>query len=149
MVRNPTLPPNPPAKWPNLAIGNRIFAGFDESEMLLFRRTSSQQAQAVQFDGSVTTLDSSVALYRAYVGRREVVGGAAIDVYIDDVAGSNPDGSQRTAYDGVGVAPVLHGDLTNDGKVDLYDMAELSRGWQTIYFADTLAKLAEDWLKGV
>ena len=79
--------------------------------MLLFRRSSSQHATD-QFDGPVDTLDNSVALYRAYIGRREVAGGAAIDVYVVDIVGSAADGSQRTAYDGIGLAPVLHGDLT-------------------------------------
>jgi hypothetical protein len=125
----------------------RISGGFSESDMLVFRRQSSQHAQAGQFAESVDILGSEAALYRAYIGRKEVVGGSVIDVYIDDVVGSNANGLQRTAYDGIGVASVLHGDLTADGKVDLYDMAELSQGWQSSYSIDDLLNIADDWLK--
>jgi len=45
------------------------------------------------------------------------------------------------------VAQALAGDLSGDGKVDMVDMAELSREWQMSYSMDILVKIAEDWLK--
>ena len=85
----------------------RIRAGFATSELLVFRRYSCQQAEQAQFDAPVTVLDSQQALYRAYVGRRSVSAGAAIDVYLDDFDGSAVAGTERTVYDGIGVARVL------------------------------------------
>jgi hypothetical protein len=85
----------------------RIRAGFATSDLLVFRRYSCQQAETSRFDGTVTVLDTERALYRAYVGRRTVANGSVIDVYIDDFDGAASPGSQRTAYDGVGVARVL------------------------------------------
>ncbi|MCE5185925.1 MAG: hypothetical protein LLF76_07350 [Planctomycetaceae bacterium] len=39
------------------------------------------------------------------------------------------------------------GDLTLDGNVDMADLAELSRGWQTLYDIDTLFEVACHWLE--
>jgi hypothetical protein len=85
----------------------RIRAGFSTSDLLVFRRHSCQQAGPSQFDGPVAVLDTEQALYRAYLGRRTVAGGQPIDVFIDDFDGAASAGSQRTAYDGLGVARVL------------------------------------------
>ncbi|MBN1805522.1 MAG: RICIN domain-containing protein [Sedimentisphaerales bacterium] len=38
------------------------------------------------------------------------------------------------------------GDLSFDGFVDMFDMAELGAGWQSIYDINNLAKLSETWL---
>ncbi len=40
------------------------------------------------------------------------------------------------------------GDLTSDGKVDMEDMSELGRGWESGYDFDTLLDVAEDWMSG-
>lgn len=40
------------------------------------------------------------------------------------------------------------GDLTDDGKVDLDDVGELSSGWQDVYDMTTLRDVATDWLEG-
>ena len=44
---------------------------------------------------------------------------------------------------------ILRGDLTHDNQVNMDDIAELSSGWQTGYFMDTLLDVAQDWLYGV
>jgi len=109
----------------------RIAAGSTENGTLNFRRASSQQAEATHFDGAVETLwaTKGTALYRAYVGRKVVAGGSAIEVFIDDAPSS-------VAYDGIGVARVLpnlrvapgestsmtdddtpYGDIVNDGTL--------------------------------
>ncbi len=124
----------------------RISGGFSQSDMLVFRRKSSQQAQSVQFNNSVSMIDGSVALYRAYIGRKEVVGGNSIDVYIDDVPGTKIDGSQRTVYDGLGAARVILGDFTDDNQVDLQDVAEISQGWQLYYSFKEIMDIVEYWL---
>ena len=85
----------------------RIRAGFSSSELLVFRRYSCQQATAEQFAEPVTVLDDQQALYRAYVGRRTVGDGAAIEVFLDDFDGAATAGTQRSAYDGIGVARVF------------------------------------------
>jgi hypothetical protein len=75
--------------------------------MLVFRRYSSQQAETNQFSAPINVVTQDVALYRAYVGRQTISGGAALDVYVDDFNGTATSGTQRSAYDGVGVARVL------------------------------------------
>jgi hypothetical protein len=85
----------------------RIRAGFSTSDMLVFQQQTSQQAPADSFTAPVDVLAGHLALYRAYVGRRTVAGGAAINVFLDDFDGAATAGSERTAYDGIGVARVL------------------------------------------
>jgi hypothetical protein len=103
----------------------------------LFRDNGAQQAELVQFDPAdpavALTGSNSSALYRAYVGRREVVGGAAIDVFIDDFVTSTGAGgvagANRTWYDGLGYALVTMstpGDFDGDGVVDGDDLVQ----WQ-------------------
>ena len=94
-------------------------------------------------------------LYRIYIGRQEVSEGSSIDVYIDNYDSSfSGDVPTRTTYDGVGVASVIEGpvynpgDLNQDGRVDLIDIAILGQGWQSIYDIHTLADIANNWLAG-
>ncbi len=129
-----------------------VAGGFTPSNILYFNRQSSQHAEASEFFGSVRVVDFGAILYRVYIGRREVVGGAPIDVYIDDYDSSLINGADRAVYDGVGAASVIPdyaGDLYRDGKVNYMDIAVLGQGWQTIYDIDTLTDIAENWLAGL
>lgn len=129
-----------------------VAGGFSTSDILYFNRQSSQHTEESDFLGSVSVIDFDVMLYRIYIGRRQVTGGAAIDVYIDDHDDSLVNGANRTTYDGVGVARVIpnyDGDLSRDGKVDFKDLAILGQGWQTIYDINTLDDITNDWLLGV
>lgn len=133
-----------------------VRAGFATSDLLCFSKQSSQHAQASQFSGSVEVMKEPFLLYRVYIGRQEVSDGSAITVYIDDYDGSyNVNAPTRTTYDGIGIAPVLTGpvynpgDLNRDGRVDLIDIAKLSRDWQTIYTILTLVDVADNWLFGI
>ncbi len=139
--------------WANPNEDWGIRGGFTSSDMLCFSKQSSQFAETSQFSGSVTNLGNGVELYRVYIGRKEVSGGASVDVYIDDYDGSydsNP--PDHTTYDGVGVASVITGavpgDLNEDGKVDMTDIAVLGEGWQTTYDIYTLKDIANYWLYG-
>ena len=85
----------------------RIRAGFSTAEMLVIRRYSSQQCETNQLGTPANVLTNDVALYRAYVGRKVVTAGSALSVYVDDFDGAAVPGSQRTAYQGLGVARVL------------------------------------------
>ena len=80
----------------------RLSAGFAADALLNLRRLSSQQAEASHFSGPVETLWSAegTALYRGYLGRKTIVAGVSIEVFIDDAASS-------VAFDGVGLARVL------------------------------------------
>jgi hypothetical protein len=103
----------------------RLMAGLDEQTLVDFRKYGSQHAELAQFDAAVTVTanDNDLLLYRAYLGRAEVVDGSPIDVYIDDWQ-SLAGGAIRTWYDGVGyrfVAPLLPGDYNSDGVVDSGD----------------------------
>lgn len=102
-------------------------AGFEPADNLVFRFNRStlgllasttadnvQQAERHHFDADVALEGGGASLYRAYIGRRQVSGGAAIDVFIDDF--NNPSfvdeaGARlgQTWYDGLGYAPVLEG----------------------------------------
>jgi hypothetical protein len=106
----------------------RLMAGLESSNLVDFRRFGSQHAEANQFASieTVAANNNDLLLYRAYVGRTEVAGGAGINVYIDDwqsLVGS----AIRTWYDGVGYAlvtelsPLLVGDYNDDGVVDAAD----------------------------
>ncbi len=136
---------------PDLDWGVR--GGLTSSDLLCFSKQSSQHAEASQFFGSVNVFDTDVQLYRVYIGRNQVSGGTSIDVYIDNYDSSfSGNVPTRTTYDGVGVAPVIPdyaGDLYRDGKVNFKDIAILGQGWQTIYYIDTLAQIADNWLAGI
>jgi hypothetical protein len=133
---------------PNADWGVR--GGFTSSDMLSFNKQSSQHAEATQFFGTVEVVADEAILYRAYIGRKEVSGGASVDVYIDDYDNSFINKPTRTTYDGVGVALVIpkNGDLNKDGKVNLIDIAVLGQRWLTIYDMDSLADIADNWLSG-
>jgi hypothetical protein len=129
-----------------------IRGGFESSDLLCFNKQSSQFAEASQFSGPVDVIDTEI-LYRVYIGRKEVSGGALVDVYIDNYDSSfSGNVPTRTTYDGVGVASVITGaipgDLNGDGKVNLIDIAVLGQGWLTTYDIDTLADIADNWLFG-
>jgi hypothetical protein len=106
----------------------RLMAGVDSNNLIDFRHYGSQFADADQFASieTVSASDNDLLLFRAYVGRSVVVGGAAIDVFIDDWQ-SLSGGAIRTWYDGVGYAlvsetsPLLVGDYNDDGAVDAAD----------------------------
>ena len=127
-----------------------IRGGFTTSDMLNFNKQSSQHAEASQFFGSVEVTSYEAILYRAYIGRKVVSGGASINVCIDDYDSSFTNRPTRTTYDGVGVALVLpkNGDLNKDGKVNLIDIAVLGQRWLTMYDTDTLADITTNWLSG-
>jgi len=130
-----------------------VRGGFTSSDLLCFNKQSSQHAEASGFSGSVEVYDTDVVLYRVYIGRKQVSGGASVDVYIDNYDSSfSGNVPTRTTYDGVGVAPVITGfnpgDLNHDGRVDFQDVAALGQGWQTTYDINTLANIADNWLAG-
>jgi hypothetical protein len=129
-----------------------VRGGFTTSDMLNFNKQSSQHAEASQFIGSVDVVNSEAILYRVYIGRKNISGGASIDVYIDDYDSSFVNEPSRTTYDGIGVARVvtgyIPGDLNGDGKVNLLDIAVLGQGWLTTYDINTLADIADFWLLG-
>jgi hypothetical protein len=106
----------------------RLMAGLESTNLIDFRRYGSQHAEANQF-GAIETVSANnndLLLFRAYLGRTKVVGGAAIDVFVDDWQ-SLSGGAIRTWYDGVGYAlvsetdPLLFGDYNDDGVVDAAD----------------------------
>jgi hypothetical protein len=134
---------------PNADWGVR--GGFtSDANMLNFNKQSSQHAEASQFFGTVEVVADEAILYRAYIGRKVVSGGASVDVYIDDYDSSFVNAPTRTTYDGLGVALVMpkNGDLNKDGKVNLLDIAVLAQRWLTFYDTDTLADIADNWLSG-
>ena len=49
----------------------------------------------------------------------------------------------------VSAIPHSNGDLNYDGKVNVIDFSELSKGWQSLYNLDTLHNVEQDWLKGI
>jgi len=106
----------------------RLLAGLEQNNLMDFRLYGSQYAEADQFESIelVTDNDNDLQLYRAYLGRTEVVGGADIDVLIDDWQTINGSAS-RTWYDGVGyaliseLASLLVGDYNENGVVDAAD----------------------------
>jgi hypothetical protein len=111
--------------WANPAEDWRIQAGLAPDQMLLFREMASQQAEFGHFDTPVTLAGGgNTSLYRAYVGRVEVIEGEPIHVFIDDQAAYS-DGRGRTWYDGVGYASVVWtgpADFDRDGDVDGDDL---------------------------
>jgi hypothetical protein len=106
----------------------RIMAGLESNNLIDFRRYGSQHAEADQFASieTVSANSNDLLLFRAYLGRTEILGGTDIDVFIDDWS-TSVGGAIRTWYDGVGYAlvteagPILVGDYNDDGVVDAAD----------------------------
>ena len=73
-----------------------------------------------------------------------VVGGIR---YYYVVTATNDSGQQSELSDEV-FGPTYRGDLTFDDAVDMWDIAELSSGWNGQYGTSELVDLAGDWLKG-
>ncbi|MEJ2647047.1 MAG: BNR-4 repeat-containing protein [Sedimentisphaerales bacterium] len=82
-------------------------AGFTPDDLLCFSKQSSQQAEASQFAGFVDVLEDEAALYRVYIGRRQITEYDSIDVYVDDYDGSFKNAPTRTTYEGIGIARVI------------------------------------------
>jgi hypothetical protein len=124
----------------------RILAGLESNNLIDFRRYGSQHAEADQFEaiGTVSANSNDLLLYRAYLGRTNVLGGTDIEVFIDDWS-TSVGGAIRTWYDGVGYALVTEvgtpGDFDGDGDVDGRDFLVWQRGYGTEYDSDDLA----DW----
>ena len=120
--------------WANPGQDWRLLAGFAAGDLSLFRDNGAQQAEAVQFDPNDPAVAlagaNSSALYRAYVGRTEVIDGSAIEVFIDDFVASTGAGgiagANRTWYDGLGYALVtvlvMSGDFDGNLTVDAADL---------------------------
>jgi lysophospholipase L1-like esterase len=90
-----------------------------------------------------------------YAANRYAVTGttnAAISHYTDNFAafeGALVEGPAGSNYTGIAVIPSpYNGDLTFDGKVNLEDIARLSKDWQSVYMMDNLLDIANDWLSG-
>ena len=106
----------------------RLMAGLESNNLVDFRRFGSQHAEADQFASieTVSANSNDLLLYRAYLGRTEVIGGTDINVFIDDWQ-SFTGSAIRTWYDGVGyslvteIDPILVGDYNDDGMVDSAD----------------------------
>jgi hypothetical protein len=124
----------------------RIMAGLDSTNLIDFRRYGSQHAEADQF-ASIETVSvdtNELLLYRAYLGRTNVLSGTDIDIFIDDWS-TSVGGAIRTWYDGVGYALVtevgIPGDFDGDGDVDGRDFLAWQRNpavgdladWQANY----------------
>ena len=52
-------------------------------------------------------LEDEAALYRVYIGRRQITEYDSIDVYVDDYDGSFKNAPTRTTYEGIGIARVI------------------------------------------
>jgi hypothetical protein len=107
----------------------RLMAGLEASNLVDFRRYSSQHAEADQFVSidSVAANSNDLQLYRAYLGRTNVVGGSTITAYIDDWQASGA--AIRTWYDGLGYSLVsdqlpVPGDFDGNRLVDAADLTE-------------------------
>jgi hypothetical protein len=106
----------------------RVMAGLESDNLIDFRRYGSQHAEADQFESIevVSQNNNDLLLYRAYLGRTEVVDGTDISVYIDDWPSSAGE-AIRTWFDGVGyglvstIVPGLAGDFNDDGMVNAAD----------------------------
>lgn len=104
----------------------RLLAGLDEANLIDFRMVGSQHATEDQFltIEAVSANDNDLQLYRAYLGRTDLLEGSNIEVFIDDWQTLNGSAS-RTWYDGVGYALVtstgLPGDFDGDFDVDGQD----------------------------
>ena len=90
-----------------------------------------------------------------YVANRSAVTGttnAAATLYTDNFAvfdsvlTEDPTDSNFTGI--AVISSPYNGDLTFDGKVNLEDIAKLSKDWQPVYMMDNLLDIANDWLSG-
>ncbi len=114
--------------WSDTSEDWRVMSGLESDNLIDFRRYGSQRAEADQFAAieTVSANSNDLQLYRAYLGRMEVDGGADINVFVDDWQ-SLAGGAIRTWYDGVGYALVsnviqgLAGDFNGDFVVDAAD----------------------------
>lgn len=91
--------------WANPNEDWQVLAGLSQSEMRLFEQNFAEQAAAEDFDGAVTLTGSTVALYKAYLGRVQLSSPDDIAVFIDASTFSTG-AATRTWYDGVALAPV-------------------------------------------
>ncbi|MHC4996060.1 MAG: hypothetical protein ACYTGQ_13525 [Planctomycetota bacterium] len=92
--------------WANGADDWRLRASLHQNNWLVFRKTTSQQAQADHFDSVSVLLNDGgdLDMYRAYLGRTQLHRGETFSVYIDDHGGGS---TTRTWFDGIGYARVL------------------------------------------
>ena len=105
----------------------RLSAGLNQGNLTQFRHHGAQHAEAEQFEAIdvVSANSADLLLYRAYLGRTNVVAGSPIGVFIDDWSTGN--NTLRTWYDGLGYALVseviqgLLGDYNGDFVVDAAD----------------------------
>lgn len=95
-------------------------AGFTADNMLAFRSRGSQMADPAQFEqiDTVTAQGGDVQVYRVYVGRQTLAANGSIDVFVDDWSTSKF--TERTWYDGVGVARVSTAPVPEPASVTLY-----------------------------
>jgi hypothetical protein len=91
----------------------RIKAGISPDAMQLFRSMACKQVEDGDHDTKlVLTGTGNIGLYQAYLGRVQVSGGNAFDVFVDDSAvqvattGTLRGDIDRTCYDGVSYAAV-------------------------------------------
>ena len=103
-------------------------AGLESNNLIDFRRYGSQHAEADQFASieTVSANSNDLLLYRAYLGRTEVVGGTDIDVFIDDwqsFVGTARSARGTTASAMRWSRSLAHfvGDYNEDGVVDAAD----------------------------
>ena len=111
--------------WSDVDEDWRVMAGLESDNLIDFRRYGSQLAEADQFAAieTVSAENNGLQLYRAYLGREQIAGGADVNVFIDDWQ-SLAGGAIRTWYDGVGYAlvrSILAGDYNGDQIVDAAD----------------------------
>jgi hypothetical protein len=90
---------NPADDW-------QISAGLSLAGMRVYEQDFSGQATAGEFDSAVVLTGNTVNLYKAYVGRVTLDAAGVIEVFVDDTAAATGI-TQRTWYDGVGIAPVV------------------------------------------
>ena len=148
--------------WSNPVLNWGLRGGFSESDMLCFSKQSAQYAEPGQFTDSVKVIDeiNNVLLYQVYIGRRQVTGGAGIEVFIDNYDSSYSGGiPSRTTYDGVGVVEVINiitcqdvinaghrlpADLNSDCSVKISDFALMAGQWLSSNPIDVLPDYSPD-----
>jgi hypothetical protein len=98
---------------PTVSADWRIKAGLSPDAMQLFRSMASKQVEDGDHDTKlVLTGVGNIGLYQAYLGRVQVSGSNAFDVFVDDSAvqvattGTLRGDIDRTCYDGVSYAAV-------------------------------------------
>ncbi|MCC6124153.1 MAG: autotransporter-associated beta strand repeat-containing protein [Pirellulales bacterium] len=94
--------------WANPAEDWRIKAGMIASDLLVFRRSASEQVEIGDTETPLTLSGgSNTFLYKAYLGRTTLAGNALLDVYLDDFSAGST-GQTRTWYDGIAYAGVMN-----------------------------------------